>query len=294
MAWTAEDERKWKLDWTARYLPGWMQDWYYNPCLPTPSMFIKATFLATARLGLELFPIDEIGKVDKKEVIHYATGKTWLKHTKQVIEDVEVRDAEWIAATKEGTWAFFEVVDQLIWRAFVGDMINETMANWTSMVFTLSGCQRAPGHLVGQSSTPFGVGYVGKDKFYDMGEFVECSGDFGDHWTPSLIPEPGGYASITCTVKATTVLGAQPLPIDVAICDIDTGAAYFVSEWGGILGQPEFGNFAIVKNVYRPPGTAKGIVARIRLNESWPEDTAEFVLTHGHCTLDQLPAIHQT
>lgn len=109
----------------------------YMPCAPTP--FIWAETFAPATLEMILTNIAPTWKQE----IEIATGKSWIKNIKQIVNDTHGPIAP-IAATPLkslfGAYATLDTVNYWLWLA---DMIGEEAYNWSTLAARYSPCGRS-------------------------------------------------------------------------------------------------------------------------------------------------------
>ena len=251
------------------HLPGWISEWYYNPCSPSPYVFLKATFHALGKLGWTLL------EPTPKEVIHQSLRKSWLKALKVELKEVEYLEPVGLLKVQEGVLSCFEVFDMAIWYAFLASITNDALADWTSQVYRLEGCKGDPNQLEGYSEHPV-AGSFQQGDWQDAPNFDEARGDFGGYLNSQIdIPE-GGSATVTCQLAALNGATNEPVGIDVRIVTQDNVP---IIQPSGIFGHDWDGSKASVVSAHDIPHSPhiRQLKAQYRINENFHPLFAFFV-----------------
>lgn len=239
----------------AKYLPGWLLDWQYAPCAFEPWIGIKALYMTAGRIGWSLLdPRDS-----PKEELHKATGRSWLKNVKIVMQDAEEIKPKWFAPAEEGFYAMFEAIDMAIWYAFLYEVAEEGLSSWTSMIYRMEGCKHAVGHHIKYGKGFSTVGYTSKGWNLISGVCSYTQPDFWEGAWEIFIP-PGGWASLSFEVHMGLGFIGGEWPINTAIID-DRGVVILGTERKGSMAEPDKGGCSWVQKVYhqRPGHTIKAV-----------------------------------
>ena len=122
----------------------------FEPCLPTPMMFIETALPAACMV---LF---SVAKPVWKQDIKLLTGKSWLKHMKGVVGDVDVANPTFMQGNLKFLFELAEIVDKAVWWMFIASMAKDFFFDWTSLAMQMGGCRHDPLHQVLTANNPIG------------------------------------------------------------------------------------------------------------------------------------------
>lgn len=128
------------------------------PCLPSPRIWTETLTPSLIRL------IKTNAQPVWKQEIKWATGRSWLKHLKNRAVAVEEEAGPLMADLHMALWDVAEVADKSMFYLWVGGMVGELIADWSSLAHAYTHCDASGGTGVGQGLScvgfwPMNVGW---------------------------------------------------------------------------------------------------------------------------------------
>jgi len=253
----------------------WILNIFYNPCDGKPWIYIELLFPAI------LLAIWEYLQPGWKDIVQYATGKSWLKHGRVNLGPGALEQPTFASRGLRFLFAAAEHLDRFAWQFMVLELFKDTYIKWHSMVLNLGGCDPSVERTWGRSTIP-SDGRPTNHEWQGGVTWITEEGNQVPFVGPRVQIDANGTGSMTVVGQFFPLIGAQ-LRVQQRIVRLDTGDVLDHDE-DGPIDPAKTNQGSMVHAVFHNTGTEPVIIEhQVRLMEG--QEPLVWLCGGGFCSM---------